>query len=84
MNGIEQPIVEYISAMAVETGGTPVRRDTLLLESGLLDSISLVKLVHFLEERFEISIPETEIREDLFESPAHLAAYVSQRIAQPA
>ncbi|WP_181063083.1 acyl carrier protein [Nocardia nova] len=70
--------------MAAETGAAPVVRDTPLLEIGLLDSISLVKLVHFLEERFKISIPDTEIRAELFESPAKLASYVSRRAAQPA
>jgi acyl carrier protein len=84
MNDIEQPIIEYISAMVAETGGAPVNRETPLLEAGLLDSINLVKLVQFLEERFKISIPDTEIRADLFESPANIAAYVSQRAAQPA
>ncbi|MGW5383294.1 acyl carrier protein [Nocardia sp. NPDC003963] len=84
MNDIEQPIIEYISAMVAEMGGFPVHRDTPLLEAGLLDSISLVKLVQFLEERFKISIPDTEIRAELFESPAEIAAYVTQRAAQPA
>ncbi|MEV6134555.1 acyl carrier protein [Nocardia sp. NPDC051990] len=84
MNDIEQPIIEYISAMVAETGGAPVDRETLLLEIGLLDSINLVKLLQFLEERFKISIPDTEIRADLFESPANIAAYVSQRATQPA
>jgi acyl carrier protein len=84
MNDIEQPIIEYISAMVAETGGAPVSRETPLLEAGLLDSINLAKLVQFLEERFTISIPDTEIRADLFESPANIAAYVSRRAAQPA
>ncbi|MGW6331834.1 acyl carrier protein [Nocardia rhamnosiphila] len=84
MNDIEQPIVDYISAMVAETGASPVDRDTLLLESGILDSIKLVRLVQFLEKTFEISIPETEIQAELFESPAQIAAYVSQRVAQPA
>jgi acyl carrier protein len=82
MNDIEQPIIEYISAMAAETGGAPVDRETPLLEAGLLDSINLVKLVQFIEEQFKISIPDTEIRAELFESPANIAAYVSQRAAQ--
>lgn len=84
MNDIEQPIIEYISAMVAEAGGAPVNRETPLLEGGLLDSINLVKLVHFLEERFKISIPDTDIRPDLFESPANMAAYVSLRAAKPA
>jgi acyl carrier protein len=84
MDDIEQPIIEYISTMVAETGQSPVDRDTPLLEAGLLDSIKLVRLVQFLEKEFEISIPETEIQAELFESPAKIAAYVSQRAAQPA
>lgn len=84
MNDIEQPIIEYISAIVAGTGGPPVDRATPLLEAGLLDSIKLVKLVHFLEERFDISVPDTDIRAELFESPADIAAYVSQRAARPA
>lgn len=84
MNDIEQPIIEYISAIVAETGESPVERDTPLLEAGLLDSIKLVRLVQFLEKEFQISIPETEIQAELFESPAKIAAYVSQRAAQPA
>ncbi|MGY4103155.1 acyl carrier protein [Nocardia sp. R16R-3T] len=84
MNAIEQPIIEYISGMVAETGGAPVDRETLLLEAGVLNSIDLVKLIRFLEKRFKISIPETDIREDLFESPANVAAYVSQRANLPA
>ncbi|MFQ6398095.1 acyl carrier protein [Nocardia sp. KC 131] len=82
MNDIERPIIEYISGMVAETGGAPVDRETPLLESGVLDSINLVRLVRFIEERFKISIPDTELREDLFESPANVAAYVSQRAAR--
>ncbi|MET8796088.1 acyl carrier protein [Nocardia sp. NPDC004568] len=84
MNDIEQPIIDYISALVAGSGVSPVERDTPLLEAGLLDSIKLVRLLHFLEERFQISIPDTEIRAELFESPADLAAYVSRRAAQPA
>lgn len=84
MNDIEQPIIEYISAMVAETGESSIGRETPLLEAGLLDSIKLVRLVQFLEKQFQISIPETEIQAELFESPAKIAAYVSQRAAQPA
>ncbi|MGW5384516.1 acyl carrier protein [Nocardia sp. NPDC003963] len=84
MNDFEQPIIDYISGLVAETGGAPVGRETHLLEAGMLDSIDLVKLMHFVEERFEISIPDTEVEAELFESPASVAAYVSQRAAEPA
>ncbi|RMI30518.1 acyl carrier protein [Nocardia stercoris] len=70
--------------MVAETGGAPVDRETPLLVGGLLDSISLARLVRFLEKRFQISIPDTEIRAELFESPAIIGSYVSQQAAQRA
>ena len=81
MNDIEQPIIEYISGVVAETGGAPVVQDTLLLEAGVLDSINLVRLVQFLEERYGISIPEGDMGAELFESPATVSAYVERRVA---
>ncbi|WP_228000428.1 acyl carrier protein [Nocardia australiensis] len=84
MNDIEQPIIEYISFLVAESGGAAVDRTTLLIESGVLDSISLVRLVQFVEKRFKIDIPDTDIREELFESAATVAVYVSQRMSEAA
>ena len=81
MDDYEQPIVEYISGVAAETGGGPVTPQTQLLEAGVLDSINLVRLVQFLEERFKISIPDADMGADLFESPASVSAYVARRMA---
>jgi acyl carrier protein len=81
MNDVERPIVDYISGVVAETGGGPVSADTPLLEAGVLDSINLVRLVQFLEERFNISIPDADMGAELFESPASVSAYVARRIA---
>lgn len=78
MSTYEQPIMDYIAGVVAETGGPPVTRDTQLLEAGVLDSINLVRLVQFLEERFGITIPEEALGAELFESPASVAAYVEQ------
>ena len=81
MNNVEQPILDYIATVVAETGGAPVTRETPLLEAGVLDSINLVRLVQFLEERFGISIPEGDMGAELFESPATVSAYVERRVA---
>ena len=79
MNSYEQPIVEFVSGVVAEGGGAPVARDTPLLEAGVLDSINLVRLIQFIEERFSLSIPDGDFGPELFESPATLAAYVERR-----
>lgn len=81
MSTHEQPILDYIAGMVAEAGGPPVTRDTPLLEAGVLDSINLVRLVQFLEERFGITIPEEALGAELFESPASVAAYVERHVA---
>ncbi|HZY48318.1 MAG TPA: acyl carrier protein [Devosia sp.] len=80
MSNVEQPILDYISGVVAESGGTPVTRETQLLEAGVLDSINLVRLVQFLEDRFGISIPEGDMGAELFESPATVTAYVERRV----
>lgn len=84
MNDSEQAIIDYISGIVAETGGAPVDRDSPLLETGVLDSINLVRLVQFLEERFGLSIADADLGAELFESPATVAAYVQQRATQAA
>ena len=79
MNSYEQPILDFISGVAAESGGGGITRDTPLLETGVLDSINLVRLIQFLEEQFSLSIPDRDFGPDLFESPASLAAYVERR-----
>ena len=81
MSDVEQPIMEYISVVVAESGGGPVTRDTPLLDAGVLDSINLVRLVQFIEERFGISIPDGDMGAELFESPATVSAYVARRTA---
>ena len=42
--------------------------DQKLLETGLLDSLSILKMVTFCEEQFGITIPDDEVLPDNFES----------------
>lgn len=83
MSEIEQSILAHIKEIAAASNVT-VNRDTGLLDSGLLDSINLVGLIQFLEERFSIKIPDNEIGADLFASPASLISYVEQKLGVPA
>jgi acyl carrier protein len=77
MSQYQQPILDYISGVAAEAGGGPVALDTPLLEAGVLDSINLVRLVQFVEERFGLKIPDDHLGPEFFESAASVAAYVA-------
>jgi acyl carrier protein len=80
MAEIEQSIMDYLGTL---TAGAPLAADTPLLESGLLDSINLVQLIQFIEERFGIVLADSDIGPEIFASPQAVAAYVSQRLTHP-
>ena len=55
--------------------------DTDLMESGLLDSLTLVELMTGLEEEFGVQISFDEIELDNFRSVNKISEFVSQRAA---
>jgi len=58
--------------------------DQSLLEAGLLDSLSILKIVTFCEESFGITIPDVEVLPDHFDSVRSIAALVERRRAAKA
>lgn len=53
--------------------------DAALFGSGLLDSAHMVDIIVYLEERFGISIPSTDITSDNLETIERMAQYVQNR-----
>jgi acyl carrier protein len=56
--------------------------DTLLLEEKILDSIGMLELLLFIEETFDIEVPEEDIAPDNFNTIGNLAAYVDRKRLQ--
>jgi len=77
MDEFERSIMDYVATL--DQSGRAITPETRLLEGGVLDSINLVQLVHFLEERFGIAIGDADIRPEVFESTGAIAAYVRAR-----
>jgi acyl carrier protein len=80
---VETVINEYVSRELVQDPALlPLADDTSLLETGILDSLGLLKLVVFLEERFGIAMGDTDLLPENFASVTAICAYVRAR--QPA
>jgi acyl carrier protein len=77
---LEAVINDYISRELVQDRALlPLADDTSLLETGILDSLSLLRLVVFLEERFGIGVGDTDLLPDNFASVNAICAYVRAR-----
>ncbi len=79
MNDTEKSILAFIGELKGDH--TPVARDTQIMETGLLDSMGLVRLIQFIDEKFGVRIPDDDVSPELFESPMRLAAYIQERLA---
>jgi acyl carrier protein len=59
--------------------GQSLADDESLLENGLLDSMAIVKLVGFIEERFGVQLSDDEFDPDHFETLQTIAAMIESK-----
>ena len=77
---VETVINDYISRELVQDPALlPLADETSLLESGILDSLSLLRLVVFLEERFGITMGDADLLPENFASVNTICAYLRAR-----
>ena len=77
---MESVINDYISREIVQDPALlPLSNETSLLEGGILDSLSLLRLVVFLEERFKLTVDEIDLLPENFDSVNAICAYLRAR-----
>lgn len=77
---VESGVREFLQEH-VPTGQarTEIPSDESLLDSGLLDSATILELVSFLEERFNLTIADEELLPENFETIDAIVAMVSSK-----
>ena len=58
--------------------------DDSLLDTGVLDSMGVLELVGFLEDRYHIEVPDEDLRPEYLDSLSRIRAYVESRQSRPA
>jgi acyl carrier protein len=77
---VETVINDYITRELIHDRALmPLADDTSLLETGILDSLSLLRLVVYLEERFGIAVGDTDLLPENFSSVNAICAYIRER-----
>ena len=77
---METVINDYISRELVQDPALlPLADETSLLDSGILDSLTLLRLVVFLEERFGITMGDADLLPENFASVNTICAYLRAR-----
>lgn len=71
---------EYISKEIVTNPELlPIKGDTQLIKTGILDSLSLLKVVMFLEQKFGIKVGMEDVVPENFDTIDTICSYVRSR-----
>ena len=77
---MEAVINDYISKELVQDASLlPLSNTTSLLETGVLDSLSLLRLVVFVQERFGITVDDADLVPENFDTVDAICAYLRSR-----
>jgi acyl carrier protein len=80
MNSAAELLRKYIADnILFSNNGYPFSDDTSFLENGIIDSMNVLELVMFVEEKFHVSIKDEEIVPDNFDSIERLANFVTRK-----
>ena len=81
MDPIGQKISSYIAEnILFSRSGYPHPVDASFLENGIVDSMNILELVMFVEENFGISVEDSDIIPDNFDSVAKMAKYIQSKV----
>ena len=71
-------LLDYIRTEILKGRNNSITADDNLLDSGMLDSLGILQLVAFIDDRLGIQIPDEDVVYENFYSVNALAAYLEQ------
>ena len=81
MSNIQSALADFIQQELAVGKTEPVDPEEDLFSSGILDSLGILQLVMFIEERFSVEIPDEDVVFENFHSLAAIEEYLDSRRA---
>jgi len=80
METVEEKIAAYIADnILFSKKGYPHPHDASFLDNGIVDSMNVLELVMFVEEKFGVQVGDGEIVPDNFDSVRKLADFIRRK-----
>jgi acyl carrier protein len=73
-------IQDYIRQQFPAANNKPLDADISLIHSGIIDSLGVLEIVTFIEQRFGVTLSDEEMVSDHFDSIGSLARLVFEKI----
>lgn len=71
-------LIEFIKNEIMRNKNARLNEDEDLLSAGILDSLAILQLVAFIEDRFGIKVPDEDVVFENFQSINALVTYLEQ------
>ena len=73
-------LVEFVRTNMLVGTDLPITPETRLVSDGVLDSMGLVLLAGFIEERFGVRVEDADLRAGELETVADIVALIDRRL----
>jgi acyl carrier protein len=80
MDDMQKMILEYVGEEYLEDEDEAIDGDTPLISGGIVDSFSMVSLKRFLENKYNISIPDEKATPEAFDTVNKICVLVKEFI----
>ncbi len=78
MEEMEKIVLDYVREEYLEDEDEELEVDTPLISGGIVDSFSMVSLKRFLENKYNISIPDDKATPEAFDTVNNICVLVKQ------
>ena len=78
MDEMQKVVLEYVEEEYLEDDDEELTVDTPLITGGIVDSFSMVSLKRFLENKYNISIPDEKATPEAFDTVNKICALVKE------
>ncbi len=82
MENLKDVILQYVIKEYLEEDSEPIDYRTPLISGGIVDSFSMVSLKRFLENKYNIQIPDEKATPEAFDSVNKIASLVEEFIGR--
>ncbi len=77
---VKEPIRAFILEYASGRGVTDVKDDDSLLKTNVIDSLGVFRLIAFLEDTFPLTVEESDMVPDNFQSLNDIESFVAGKL----
>ncbi len=82
MEDLKDVILEYVTKEYLEDDSEPLTYDSPLISGGIVDSFSMVSLKRFLENKYDIQIPDDKATPEAFDTVTKIASLVEEFVGK--